>query len=36
MGSPVPPVIDKIYIEYYEETALGPQYPYLPLGGKDL
>ena len=27
MGSPVSPVIANIYIEYFEELALGPQFP---------
>ena len=36
MGSPVSPVIFNIYMEYFEELALGSQCPYLPLGGKDM
>ena len=36
MGSPVSPVIFNIYMEYFEELALGSECSYLPLGGKDM
>ena len=34
MGLPVSPIVVNIYEEYFEEMALGPQCPYLPLNGK--
>ena len=35
VASHVPPVIANIYMEYFEEMALGLIAPYLPLCGKD-
>ena len=36
MGTPVSPVIANIYMEDFEEIALGSQCPYLPLDGQDI